>query len=612
MTTKSNFLNSREHYVLSETDTSEDGLLNTSDNFYWHSHSSTSHEYDSDSNSKNSDWPEYGSDSTSEIESKYSNDSYNVKKSKLKEKRHDLNSGSGNDSDTSRGSSTITDDSFSTIIGDTSQEEDGRINEDDQYDSFDEYSPWMPEVSSGTDDSTGSECTQKKRRKLGSNSISCCVCGGPDLYFNYICICVGCNEGYHQMCHEPKISDSTASYNIEERWHCMDCQMAIQNGSSAKSANRAGRREAEVLQIANKRYGNFGPTCHEQAKETIIFEEHSMSIKTIGKNNQNIINIRNDDNSIQNQKIGLYQQRSDSKCLSNGFAGNNLRGDRQDCDKESDNDVLLHSRINSDPNNKSRIITKKRLRNTLTFVPLASEKRHSTATELHKLFYENYPISKVNFDDIFKPEDWGRSENTDAPSVRNIGTHVADTELLGKSFSPAKKNGVIPKKIIVVNKNTLKNSIGLNKNGSSLNKNSPMANGKKIITHELNVNVATNKNVTPTKKPSTPPRSTIFLQNPDNQEHSSSDESVSLTQTVASPKRNVSLRDVVECTPKIVTPPNKSFGPMNHDDEDFNIISLLPRNLIPCINFGTLAFREGTIDPKRGQVKRGRVFSVVK
>ncbi|CAG8549122.1 1152_t:CDS:2 [Acaulospora colombiana] len=495
-TTKSDFLNGQGDYALNETDTSEDGFLSTPNGFCRRSNSSTSsREYDSDSNSKSSDWPEYDSGSTSEVESEYS--SYNVKKTRHQENQLNSSSSSESDSDTSRGSSTITDDSFSTIIGDTSQDEDVRTNEDEQYDSLDEYSSWMPDVSSG----------------------------------------------------QPGMGHRLRALVIPE----------------------GGRPKH--------------PKC--------LIKDMEILGRTVVKNKKRLRFAKN---------IACQLK---------------INTDRQDSgDKGIDGDVLLRSRSNSDQNHKSRIIAKKRLRNALTFVPLTSEKRHSTATELHKLFYENYPISKVNFDDIFKPEDWGRNEST---SRNVIVMHDTNTELSEKSFNQIKNsNGIIPRKIVVVNKSPLssgKNSINLNRHGSSLSKSSTMTNGNKAISNELNVKVITNNNVTPTKSPSTTSMSTICSKRPASptcKELSSSDESLpSPTRKITTPNRNLSLREIVDYAPKIVTTPNKSVGTVDHD-EDFNIVSLLPRNLIPCINFGTLAFREGTIDPKRGQVKRGRVFSVVK
>jgi hypothetical protein len=62
---------------------------------------------------------------------------------------------------------------------------------------------------------------------------------------------------------------------------------------------------------------------------------------------------------------------------------------------------------------------------------------------------------------------------------------------------------------------------------------------------------------------------------------------------------------------KRVITTSKPVGLIDSDDADFNIMSLLPPNLIPCLNFGELAFREGTMDRKK-TIKRGRIFPVIK
>ncbi|KAG9298215.1 hypothetical protein G9A89_002703 [Geosiphon pyriformis] len=57
---------------------------------------------------------------------------------------------------------------------------------------------------------------------------------------------------------------------------------------------------------------------------------------------------------------------------------------------------------------------------------------------------------------------------------------------------------------------------------------------------------------------------------------------------------------------------NKSIDRFDDDETDFDILSLIPKDAIPCMSLGVLSFREGTIDPKRGQLKRAHVFPVTR
>ncbi|CAG8532915.1 4127_t:CDS:2 [Paraglomus brasilianum] len=51
---------------------------------------------------------------------------------------------------------------------------------------------------------------------------------------------------------------------------------------------------------------------------------------------------------------------------------------------------------------------------------------------------------------------------------------------------------------------------------------------------------------------------------------------------------------------------------VRRDEPNFDILSLVPPNVIPCLYLNTLAFREGTIDPKRGKLKRGKMYPITR
>ncbi|CAG8800659.1 1175_t:CDS:2, partial [Racocetra persica] len=495
---------SQGNHIPIETNTS-DGVnhLNSHCRDFWLTSSDDSECNVSESNSNNRVW--------SDSEMKYAIP--NTKKSKYKIRRFILETTSGNDSDSSCGSSTITDDSC-TITGDTSQDECGV---------FEDWPILIQELSPSTDDST-SENVKKKRRKLVNHLVACRVCGGPELICNFICVCVACNEGYHQKCHDPQISH----FKSGEKWRCIDCQNALRSKPSLifkKSVNRVRGDTMSTTHVI-KGNGNIESSCVEQP--TIDHREEtvstSMSTKINGKHHYDI-NSSNDDDSIKKQKTDFYQ-RTANKCL-NGY-NHTVKKDRKETDgKGIDKDTSPYSRA------KTNTSQKKRNRSLLPLILPPSEKRHSTTTELRRLF-DNCPMSIVNFDEVFNPEEWGKCEEA-VPSGRNIGS--SESSLSNKSLiSLRKKNVVSDKGAVILNKST-----------------------------------------------TTSGRSSIS------------------SKSVTVPSNTKAVTKSFEAlTPKNSISASKSVG-ITENDANFNITSLLPLNLIPCLNFDALAFREGTIDIKRGQ-----------
>ncbi|CAG8474057.1 12503_t:CDS:2 [Cetraspora pellucida] len=429
---------------------------------------------------------------------------------------------SGNDSDSSCGSSTITDDSC-TITGDTSQDECGV---------FEDWPILIQELSPSTDENT-SENVKKKRRKLVNHLVACRVCGGPELICNFICVCVACNEGYHQKCHDPQISQ----FKIGEKWRCIDCQNALRNKPSLifkKSINRVDTMSATHIIKGN---GSIETSFVEQPtiEETVAT---SMSSKINGKHLYDI-NSNNDDDSIKKQKTDFYQ-RTANKCL-NGY-NHNVKKDRKEIDgKGIDKDTSPYSRA------KTNTSQKKRNRSLLPLILPPSEKRHSTTTELRRLF-DNCPMSIVNFDEVFNPEEWGKCKNVSIPGMRHV---------------TSKRSNSLGKRAVT--------SISKPLDTNDVSNDEPDSNQDLMSSNEL----------------FTPPG----------------------RRTLSSAKAVTKSFEAL--TPKNIISSSKSAG-ITENDANFNITSLLPLNLIPCLNFDALAFREGTIDIKRGQVKRGRVYPVLR
>ncbi|CAB4484972.1 unnamed protein product [Rhizophagus irregularis] len=268
-------------------------------------------------------------------------------------------------------SSTITDDSYSTVTGENNHN--SRV--------FDDWQSWIPELSSSEDDTPVSNAI--KRQKIGNRSITCFICGGPELYLNFICVCFGCNVGYHQLCHDPKISNSIAK-SISGKWFCTRCQKS-NNESSILYGNRS---------VNSAKIDTNSTLNNDKLKEDAI-EFVNRQASGCDEGTTNI------DDSSKKRKQDFYQEQS-NKCLVTVKKGS------------SDNiDSSLQSKA---PSGQSR---KKKRRGLLPVIIQPFERRHNTASELRKLF-ETCPLSIVNFDEIFIPEEWSNIVEIPTTSVEYI------------------------------------------------------------------------------------------------------------------------------------------------------------------------------------------------
>ncbi|CAI2170709.1 2492_t:CDS:1 [Funneliformis geosporum] len=482
-------------------------------------------------------------------------------------------------------SSTITDDSYSTVTG----ENNSRV--------FEDWQAWVPELSSSEDDNPTSNTL--KRQRVGNNLNTCFICGGPDLYYNFICICVGCNVGYHQTCHEPQISDSIANKRSgnSEKWFCANCQ---------KKANK----EPLILHV-NGSIKNVKVDTRSTLNDKVIDNNNN----TLGSVNQQALDRgegkkKNIDDS---RKQDCYQEKS-NKCLLTIKKDHRGSSDR--------NHFSSRSQATSDQIHKSKISHKKR-RGLLPVIIQPFERRHSTASELRRLF-DNCPLSIVNFDDIFMPDEWGNFVEIPSTSVEYImpsassispGTSTIslkqnnylsstttslDYGLSGKISTLAGKNVVSIRKhaSLSPNKNSVTPAL---KHAHSPLKNAPSPTNKRPVTSSNNHPGSQNKSIAPIKGTNSRSRRAMVLR-----------ESCSTPgkSTVKNGRGDLTSDDEYSPSKKVVTP-SKPVGLVDNVDADFNIMSLMPPNLIPCLNFGELAFREGTIDRKK-TIKRGRVFPVIK
>jgi hypothetical protein len=105
-----------------------------------------------------------------------------------------------------------------------------------------------------------SDTTPKKRapsKKSVENAL-CKRCGrGHSPASNMIVFCDGCNLGWHQMCHDPAVSDEAVK-DESAAWFCADCTRKQESKRGAKKAPTSpeppkqvswqGRSDAEVCQ----------------------------------------------------------------------------------------------------------------------------------------------------------------------------------------------------------------------------------------------------------------------------------------------------------------------------------------------------------------------------
>ncbi|CAG8560341.1 3977_t:CDS:2, partial [Funneliformis caledonium] len=454
-------------------------------------------------------------------------------------------------------SSTITDDSYSTVTG----ENNSRV--------FEDWQTWVPELSSSEDDNPSSNTI--KRQRVGNNFNTCFICGGPDLYYNFICICVGCNVGYHQTCHEPQISDSIANKRSGngEKWFCANCQ---------KKAN----------------------------KEPLILHRNGSSNNALDRDKG--IKKKNVDDSSKSRRQDSYQEKS-NKCL--------LTVKKDPRGSSDKNHFSSRSQAITDQIHKSKIHKKRR--GILPVIIQPFERRHTTASELRRLF-DNCPLSIVNFDEIFIPEEWGNFVEIPTTSVEYIMPSASSISsgTSAISFKQSKYVGNsksldydLPGKISTL---VGKNMVSIRKHASlSSNKNSVTPALKRVHSPSKNTPSPTNKRPVPSSNDNGSHTKCIVPSF--NESDSSSRNAMVSMESYSMPGKNNGRGDFTsddEYSPskKVVTP-SKPVGFVENVDADFNIMSLLPPNLIPCLNFGELAFREGTIDRKK-TIKRGRVFPVIK
>ncbi|POG75027.1 hypothetical protein GLOIN_2v1770628 [Rhizophagus irregularis DAOM 181602=DAOM 197198] len=510
-------------------------------------------------------------------------------------------------------SSTITDDSYSTVTGENNHN--SRV--------FDDWQSWIPELSSSEDDTPVSNAI--KRQKIGNRSITCFICGGPELYLNFICVCFGCNVGYHQLCHDPKISNSIAK-SISGKWFCTRCQKS-NNESSILYGNRS---------VNSAKIDTNSTLNNDKLKEDAI-EFVNRQASGCDEGTTNI------DDSSKKRKQDFYQEQS-NKCLVTVKKGS------------SDNiDSSLQSKA---PSGQSR---KKKRRGLLPVIIQPFERRHNTASELRKLF-ETCPLSIVNFDEIFIPEEWSNIVEIPTTSVEyippganpitNPGTNpptpipnpitikqsiytsksLSDcrvpgrfSTLAGKNIVPARKHASSPNRnpatpalkrvhspskneYTPTNKRVVTSNNNNNNNGSHTNpsKNEYTPTSKRVVTSNNNNNnngSHTNKCITPIKGTDSRSQRTMVSKDKGYLTPGKSN-------TMGNGGDDSSSDDGYSPSKRVITT-SKPVGLIDADDADFNIMSLLPPNLIPCLNFGELAFREGTMDRKK-TIKRGRIFPVIK
>ncbi|RIA87663.1 hypothetical protein C1645_776715 [Glomus cerebriforme] len=481
----------------------------------------------------------------------------------------------------------------------------------DEYNKFDQQdkNSWSPSPPSSSDESmifnivpsdsetdseTDSDSENDIKPRIGNHSITCFVCGGPELYFNFICICAGCNVGYHQMCHEPQISDSTVKKlsSINEKWLCANCQ---------KKANN----ESSILSVNSRRIDASSSINNDKLNEKIIESVNRQALVR----DEGMMNI---DDSSKIRKSDFYQEKSNNKCLLS--VKKELRGSSDNIDGSS------RSQAPSGQSHKSKVLHKKR-RGLLPVIIQPFERRHSTASELRKLF-EKCPLSIVNFDEIFIPEEWGNFVEIPTTSVEYIMPSTSSISPGTNSITFKQSKYVdtstsidygLPGKISTL---TGKNVVSIRKHASlSPNKNPVTPALKRVHSPSKNAHTPTNKRVVTSSNNNNNGSHTKSITPIKGTDSRTQKAMISRDKGFSTPGKNTikngsSSEDDYSPTKRVISS-SKPVGLIDTDDADFNIMSLLPPNLIPCLNFGELAFREGTMDRKK-TIKRGRIFPVIK
>jgi len=103
--------------------------------------------------------------------------------------------------------------------------------------------PFVPAVS---------ESSTRKRgpSKKSQEQALCKRCGrGHSPQKNMIVFCDGCNLGWHQMCHDPIVSEEMVA-DESAPWYCLDCskKRGIKSPASEKSVSWQGKSAEEVRQ----------------------------------------------------------------------------------------------------------------------------------------------------------------------------------------------------------------------------------------------------------------------------------------------------------------------------------------------------------------------------
>ncbi|CAG8448348.1 2153_t:CDS:2 [Ambispora gerdemannii] len=334
--------------------------------------------------------------------------------------------------------------------------------------------------------------------------VSCIVCGGPNFVLNFICVCNGCNRGFHQTCHKPEITDRDVNRQnaLGDTWYCRDCH--LKNG--LESNNTLMNCESKV---------NKDDTVIEWRKQQ-----------------QN-----GDDNNKKSENMMEIEEENEDK-EENGEEGSTCSSTEAD----------FYYRL-LDPKNGQRVVPS-------NLSPSRHRKLYTTASEIRK-FFKNCPNTDKDFGQVFKPEDWTHTKE-------NI--HASK-----KSVKSSKVNNASGKTAKVTDDDD-NHEKGTNIKGAKNNKRSLSA--RNSIASPLKKSAGSLKNT-----------------------------------TMATSKGAINqLKGPTNNTPN----KSKVSDRIEEEESDFDILSLVPANVIPCMSLGVLSFREGTIDPKRGQIKRGHIFPVAK
>jgi hypothetical protein len=101
------------------------------------------------------------------------------------------------------------------------------------------------------------EAATKKRTHYGKRTTEQALCRRCSRmhspHSNQMVFCDGCNEGWHQMCHEPWIEDVVVK-NVGREWFCAACQAKRDKqlgGASGSAAKR--RKESAAAHAAERR-----------------------------------------------------------------------------------------------------------------------------------------------------------------------------------------------------------------------------------------------------------------------------------------------------------------------------------------------------------------------